>query len=109
MNPKSPMKPMPEAKWPPRVFYGRNRMDDENFPGNYAVPNREPIEAIRKHFVEYLSLEEHTHLLSEAVREAKAQAFEDAVDMADSVDTRGELITNLVEKAAELRENGWKK
>lgn len=57
--------------WPPRV-----QVLSTSLEGHHRVIDAFKFTEKGKDTTEYLSTEEHTHLLAEAVREAKAQAIE---------------------------------
>lgn len=111
------MKPMPEAKWPPRVWIEKYEPIKVGLPVTYQYWPALDRQTKYTDGVEYLSVSEHTHLLAEAVREAKAAAYEESANMVNRALTHSmedQAIARLRQKAAELRkgaapENGEKK
>lgn len=111
----SPMKPMPEAKWPEaveaKIGWHISRLEW------VRVTEANETECENIQILPAVLLSEHTHLLSEAVANAKAEAFEEAASLAAAkfmgFHTPYEYTENLEnvlkEKATELRENGEKK
>lgn len=109
------MKPMPEAKWPPRGYATRfvNQFDVEVYFHAFGNEAAALSDAGRGGtVVPFISMQEHTHLLSEAVAKAKAQAFEQAAGIIETdieISATHETVAELLRKASELRENGEKK
>lgn len=109
-NQESPMQYPPKAPspWPPRVNFVMINTA-EGYELDYIFPRQEncghPVGL-------YLSKQEHTHLLAEAVREAKAQVWEEAAHASLSI-VDMEYYDYCRQKASELRkgatpENGGK-
>jgi hypothetical protein len=104
------------SPWPPRVWLEKYEPIKVGLPVAYQYWPALDRQTKYTDGVEYLSVSEHTHLLAEAVREAKAQAFEEAANMAKSLSVTlvdDGVVRDLRKKASELRkgatpENGGK-